>query len=99
MISVTHNHSKRSREDSLQISRKKQKSKPISKAKELTRPNRNVVALNQLPWEEVTLPDRFGDAEGFFGLEEIDGVEILKDAVKGTVQYRVGKITQGRQIV
>lgn len=45
----------------------------------------------------MTLPDRFEDAEGFFGLEEIEGVEVLRAGggrdVKGTdggkVQYRV----------
>jgi len=31
-----------------------------------------------LHWKEVALPNHFDDAEGFFGLEEIEGVEVLR---------------------
>ncbi|PGH27795.1 hypothetical protein AJ80_00583 [Polytolypa hystricis UAMH7299] len=41
------------------------------------------VSLGDLDWKAVELPDRWDDAEGFFGLEEIDGVEILRDQEKG----------------
>jgi len=37
------------------------------------------VALDALPWNEVKLPDMFDDAEGFFGLEEVEGVEVVKE--------------------
>ncbi|CZT45846.1 probable ATP-dependent RNA helicase mak5 [Rhynchosporium secalis] len=40
------------------------------------------VALDALPWNEVQMPDMFNDAEGFFGLEEIEGVEVVKDGNK-----------------
>lgn len=49
------------------------------------------VTLDALPWAEVPLPDRFEDAEGFFGLEEIDDVEVIRDPSLGTLEYRVGK--------
>jgi ATP-dependent RNA helicase DDX24/MAK5 len=49
------------------------------------------VSLDQLAWREVTLPDRLDDTEGFFGLEEIEHVEIVRDEESGTVEYRVGK--------
>ena len=55
-----------------------------------------VVALDQLAWKEVALPDRFDDAEGFFGLEEIDDVEIVRDESNRSVQYRVGKASYRR---
>lgn len=37
------------------------------------------VALDALPWNEVEMPDMFEDAEGFFGLEEVDDVEVIRD--------------------
>ncbi|QIX01911.1 hypothetical protein AMS68_007428 [Peltaster fructicola] len=45
------------------------------------------VRLEQLAWKEVSMPDRMEDYEGFFGLEEIDGVEIIKDDTTKTVRY------------
>ncbi|KAL8715746.1 MAG: hypothetical protein Q9220_000413 [cf. Caloplaca sp. 1 TL-2023] len=47
------------------------------------------VQLDALPWAEATLPDRLDDAEGFFGLEEVSDVEVVKDAELGRVEYRV----------
>jgi ATP-dependent RNA helicase DDX24/MAK5 len=37
------------------------------------------VKLDGLPWSEVQLPDMFDDAEGFFGLEEVEGVDVVRD--------------------
>ncbi|OJJ77993.1 hypothetical protein ASPBRDRAFT_202859 [Aspergillus brasiliensis CBS 101740] len=42
-----------------------------------------LVTVNDLNWKEVALPDRLEDAGGFFGLEEIDGVEIIKGGSQG----------------
>ncbi|MCJ1444536.1 MAG: ATP-dependent RNA helicase [Stictis urceolatum] len=47
------------------------------------------IPLEKLDWKEVALPERLEDAEGFFGLEEIDDVEIHKDEATGAIQYRV----------
>lgn len=48
------------------------------------------VTLDTLPWHEVPFPESgFEDAEGFFGLEEISDVEIVKDPELGKVEYRV----------
>lgn len=55
------------------------------------------VSIEELRWNTVTLPDRLEDAEGFFGLEEIEGVEVLRaggggdgeGTEGGKVQYRV----------
>ena len=68
---------KRSRVEKLHA-RKKQKSL-FTKA----------IPLEKLDWKEVALPERLEDAEGFFGLEEIDDVEIHKDEATGAIQYRV----------
>ncbi len=48
------------------------------------------VSLDTLPWQEVAFPESgFEDAEGFFGLEEISDVEVVKDQKLGKVEYRV----------
>lgn len=47
------------------------------------------VRVEDLNWKEVAMPDRMEDAEGFFGLEEIDGVDIIKSG--GDVQFKVGR--------
>jgi len=68
------------------------------------------VSIEELKWSAVTLPDRFEDAEGFFGLEEIEGVEVLKAGGEGDgqgrevgkVQYRVYRLphwNDGRRVV
>jgi ATP-dependent RNA helicase DDX24/MAK5 len=40
------------------------------------------VALDALPWNEVEMPEMFEDAEGFFGLEEVEGVEVVREGSK-----------------
>lgn len=46
-----------------------------------------IVGGDALRWKEVTLPDRLDDAEGFYGLEEIDDVELVKDK-DGQITFR-----------
>ncbi|MCJ1243586.1 ATP-dependent RNA helicase [Trapelia coarctata] len=48
-----------------------------------------VVTIEELAWKEVSLPDRLGDAEGFFSLEEIEDVEVVKDPQGSTVVYKI----------
>lgn len=43
------------------------------------------VALDALPWNEVAMPAMFEDAEGFYGLEEVEDVEVIKEG--GTYQF------------
>lgn len=50
------------------------------------------VALDSLSWKEVALPDRLEDAEGFFGLEEIEDVDVVRDTQSGKVEFRVGEV-------
>ncbi|TVY42280.1 ATP-dependent RNA helicase [Lachnellula occidentalis] len=66
---------------------KRQKVEPVKTQTVVKRP----VALDALPWNEAKLPDMFDDAEGFFGLEEVEGVEVVKEGnqlkfVSATVQ-------------
>lgn len=48
------------------------------------------VALDALPWGEVEMPEMFDDAEGFFGLEEVDDVEVVRDG--NTVRFVSSKV-------
>lgn len=48
-----------------------------------------IVALDDLNWKAVPLPDRLEDAGGFFGLEEIDGVDIVRPDGRGEIQFKV----------
>ena len=65
-----------------QRSKKRQKIEP---AKDGETVQKHRIAVDALPWNEVEMPEMFDDAEGFFGLEEVEGVEIVRDG--GTVQF------------
>lgn len=47
-------------------------------AKATTQPGKKL-RLESLQWKEVDMPDRLGDFEGFYGLEEIDDVDVVRD--------------------
>lgn len=53
-------------------------------------PKSGAVGLDKLPWNKVAV-DRLEDAEGFFGLEELSDVEVVKDPTLGKVEYKVCK--------
>lgn len=40
---------------------------------------KKVLDANCLPWKTVDIPEMFDDAEGFFGLEEVTGVEVVRN--------------------
>ena len=67
---------KRKREDQAEGTPKKQKS---GKSMAKSVPNLKVVRGDALSWKRVNLPDRLEDAEGFYGLEEIGDVEVVRD--------------------
>ena len=47
------------------------------------------VKLDDLQWKAVSMPDRLEDVEGFFGLEEIENVDVIQTGRDGQVEYRV----------
>lgn len=49
-----------------------------------------IVGIDDLNWKQVTLPDRIDNVEGFYGLEEIDDVDIVRPEGGGEVQFKVG---------
>ena len=66
-----------------------------------TKRSSKIVTLDSLAWKEVPLPERLEDAEGFYGLEEVDDVDIVKESETGRVECRVGEdspCTYGRSI-
>ncbi|ETS78332.1 ATP-dependent RNA helicase MAK5 [Pestalotiopsis fici W106-1] len=48
---------------------------------------RRTVALDSLRWRTSQLPDMLNDAEGFYGLEEVDDVEVYKNE-DNIIQFR-----------
>ncbi|EMR69595.1 putative atp-dependent rna helicase mak5 protein [Eutypa lata UCREL1] len=48
---------------------------------------RRPISGEALRWREAKLPDMFDDAEGFFGLEEVDDVEVIRTD-NNTVEFR-----------
>ncbi|KAF1832809.1 DEAD-domain-containing protein [Decorospora gaudefroyi] len=55
-----------------------------------TKPRRKV-GLDALGWKPVSMPDRLEDMEGFYGLEEIEDVIIVKDAASGKLSFETTK--------
>ena len=45
------------------------------------------VRLDDLNWKSVQVPETLDDYEGFFGLEEVDDVEVIRDTDSGRVSY------------
>lgn len=46
-----------------------------------------VVRLDELNWKSVEVPETLDDYEGFFGLEEVDDVEVVRDTESGKISY------------
>lgn len=82
---------KRSRDSRSHKSRKRQRYDPSERLSEQPDAHKEGMALDDLPWSKVPLPGRFEDAEGFFGLEEISDIELIRDPKIGKLECRVGK--------
>jgi ATP-dependent RNA helicase DDX24/MAK5 len=54
-------------------------------------PSRRKINLDALQWNEVSMPDRLEDFEGFYGLEEIDDVHVIKEAATGNLTFETSK--------
>jgi ATP-dependent RNA helicase DDX24/MAK5 len=58
---------------------KRQKlSTPVAAPAKSSGPARKI-RIDDLSWKAVSMPDRLEDFEGFYGLEEIDDVEVVRD--------------------
>lgn len=49
------------------------------------------VAVDKLRWKTVEVPEMFDDAEGFYGLEEVEGVEVVRQG--DTVSFVSAEVT------
>lgn len=45
-------------------------------------------SIDKLAWQEVAMPDRLDDVEGFMGMEEVDGVDVFRTD-DGGLMYKV----------
>lgn len=66
---------------------KRQKTHPAKQGakKAAKKLEKRPVSVDALRWKSVDVPEMFDDAEGFFGLEVVEGVEIVKEG--GKVQF------------
>ncbi|KAK4127275.1 DEAD-domain-containing protein [Parathielavia appendiculata] len=46
---------------------------------------KRVTSVDSLAWKSVEVPEMFNDAEGFYGLEEVEGVDIIREG--NTVKF------------
>jgi|SRR5579862_7446359 len=60
----------------------------VASTSDESRANAIKVSLADLDWKKVPMPDRLDDVEGFFGLEEVEGVEVARKH-DGRVEYLV----------
>lgn len=61
--------------------KKTKKAKPLEQEKAFVR-------ADGLNWKTAILPKHLEDAEGFYGLEEIDDVEVVRDGIDSSVRFR-----------
>ena len=71
-----------------QSSRKRQRIEPPKNGTVQKRP----VAADALPWNEVEMPEMFDDSEGFFGLEEIEGVDVIREGDSVKFVSKIGRL-------
>ena len=85
---------KRKREDELVRNVKKRKqSTTITNRSDAQ--NSTMVRGDALKWKRLPLPDRLDDAEGFYDLEEIDDVEVVRDE-KNHVMFKAKEDATGK---
>ncbi|KAK3900898.1 P-loop containing nucleoside triphosphate hydrolase protein [Staphylotrichum tortipilum] len=58
---------------------KRPKAPGANPKRQKTNAAKRVTSVDSLKWKSVELPEMFDDAEGFYGLEEVEGVDIVRD--------------------
>ncbi|KAJ5594987.1 ATP-dependent RNA helicase mak5 [Penicillium hispanicum] len=79
---------KRGRDSKAQALQSKKRKAAKAEADSVDNAWDGIVGIDELNWQEVALPDRMEDVGGFFGLEEIDGVDIVRPQGNGQVQFK-----------
>ena len=76
-----------SKDNAIKSTKRRKINKPAAKHAEAPR---ELVSVDALDWKEVALPDILNDAEGFYGLEEIEGVDVERDLDgSGELKFKV----------
>lgn len=81
---------KKRRRDLASFRAKKRQRTDLEKNDSQEGPEGGAVGVDKLPWNQVAI-DRLEDAEGFFGLEELSDVDVVRDPTLGKVEYKVCK--------
>ncbi|KAL4813575.1 ATP-dependent RNA helicase mak5 [Aspergillus spinulosporus] len=82
----------------LHVKKRKRTGKPNNVAEKEPEPE-VVVGVDDLDWKEVALPDRLDNFEGFFGLEEIEGVDIVRPQGNGQLRFKSAPGKPGKSIL
>ncbi|KAL3465963.1 P-loop containing nucleoside triphosphate hydrolase protein [Aspergillus heterothallicus] len=80
-------------------SSKRKKTGDSNKATEKPEVEDVSVAIEDLNWKEVALPDRLDDFSGFFGLEEIEGVDVVRPKGKGELRFKAARGKPAKSIL
>jgi len=78
---------KRRRKDTPVKSKKKRKTEQGNDGTSKREISATTTTLETLRWHEVPFPENFGDAEGFFGLDEVSDVDVVRSS--GKAEYKV----------
>lgn len=65
---------------------------PRKRARATENDTAHPISIDGLAWQEVAMPDRLEDVEGFMGMEEVDGVDVLRTD-DGGLMYKVFSYT------
>ncbi|VBB80063.1 Putative ATP-dependent RNA helicase mak-5 [Podospora comata] len=76
-----------------QAQAKRSQSKGGPKRQKTQNTEKHFVPVDELPWQTVEVPEMFDDAEGFYGLEEIQGVDVVRE---GDVVKFVAAVPKGK---
>ena len=78
---------KRQRKKDITQPRKKRKGDEVVRLSAKGGTEARTISLETLPWHQVPFPENFQDAEGFFGLEELSDVDVIRKS--GNIEYKV----------
>ncbi|KAK4042346.1 P-loop containing nucleoside triphosphate hydrolase protein [Parachaetomium inaequale] len=71
---------------------KRPKAPGASSKRQKSNAGKRVTSVNSLAWKSVEVPEMFDDAEGFYGLEEVEGVDIVREG--DTVKFVAAAATE-----
>lgn len=60
----------------------RKRTKSVATTRQQKQAKRRPVSVDSLPWKKVEVPEMLDDAEGFYGLEEVEGVEVVRHGDK-----------------